>query len=82
MLADNPGSCLCGLSLPAWRETTWRWQLPGEEDTFQPGVPGEGFSCVYCQCGGQEPTRVVDRGHLDGTGGQGGLGLEAIPFKG
>lgn len=29
----------------------------------------------------QEPTRVVDRGHLDSTGGQGGLGLEPIPFK-
>lgn len=24
---------------------------------------------------------MVDRGHLDGTGGQRGLGLEPIPFK-
>lgn len=32
------------------------------------------------QFGGQEPTGVVDRGHLDGTGGQAGLGLEPIPF--
>lgn len=36
---------------------------------------------VYFQFGGQEPTRVVDRGHLDSTGGQGGLRLEPIPFK-
>lgn len=28
-----------------------------------------------------EPTRVVDRGHLNSAGGQGGLGLEPVPFK-
>lgn len=28
-----------------------------------------------------EPTRVVDWGHLNGAGGEGGLGLELVPFK-
>lgn len=34
-----------------------------------------------CQLIVKEPTGVVDRGHLDSTGGQRGLGLEPIPFK-
>lgn len=29
----------------------------------------------------KEPTSVVDWGHLNRAGGDGGLGLEPIPFK-
>lgn len=32
-------------------------------------------------CGEHQPTGVVDRGYLTSTGGEGGLGLEPIPFE-
>lgn len=86
MLADNRGACPCGLSLPAWQGMTWHWQLRRQEDTFKRGILGGLFLFFpvsgYCRHGGRGPTGVVDRGHLESTGGQRGLGLEPIPFKG